>query len=309
MNPAYSIVLFTTAAGAGYGLVVMLALHALTADPGAGTTPTLVALGLAGLLVTIGLLSSTFHLGHPERAWRALTQWRSSWLSREGVLAVACYLPALAWAWRLWQGQPLPVALPLATAALALATVYATSMIYASLRTVDAWHGGDVPLNYLLLALASGAVLWLAIRQWAGIADARDVVTAALLVAAAAFAKQRYWHRIDAAAPTSTLASATGLGRLGAVSTLYWPHTEDNYLLKEMGYVVARRHAAKLRRIALVAGFALPLVAVCASLALGDALATALVTVAALSLALGLVVERWLFFAEAKHAVMNYYGR
>ncbi len=158
-------------------------------------------------------------------------------------------------------------------------------------------------------ALVSGAVLWLAIRQWAGIADARDVVTAAVLVAAAAFAKQRYWHRIDAAVPTSTLASATGLGRLGAVSTLYWPHTEDNYLLKEMGYVVARRHAAKLRRIALVAGFALPLVAVCASLALGDALATALVTVAALSLALGLVVERWLFFAEAKHAVMNYYGR
>jgi len=309
MNPAWSIIFFTTAAGAGYGLVALLAAYALAGDAAAGGTPALFALALSGLLVSAGLLSSTFHLGHPERAWRALTQWRSSWLSREGVLALACYVPALAWAWQLWRGAPAGSVLPLATALLAVATVYATSMIYASLKTIDAWHRGGVPLNYLLLALASGAVLWLALRQWAGVADARDAVVTAALLFVAALAKRRYWAAIDTRAPTSTLESATGLGSLGAVSSLSWPHTEDNYLLKEMGYVVARRHAAKLRRIAVICAFVLPFAAALASVALADAVGSALLALAVLSLALGLVIERWLFFAEAKHAVALYYGR
>lgn len=309
MNPAYSIIFFTTAAGAGYGLVVMLALASLRGSPAASGTPALLALLLAGLLVTSGLLSSTFHLGHPERAWRALSQWRSSWLSREGVLALACYPPALAWAWLLWVGDEVGPLLPVIGAALALATVYATSMIYASLKTVDAWHRGGVPLNYLLLALASGAVLWLALCQWAGDADALDAATVVMFVAAAAIAKLRYWRAIDTLTPTSTLDSATGLAALGRVSSLAWPHTEANYLLKEMGYVVARRHVAKLRRIALTCAFALPLAGALASVALSDFAGSTALAAAVLALALGLVVERWLFFAEAKHAVAVFYGR
>lgn len=309
MNPAYSIVFFTTAAGAGYGLVAILALYAASGDAASHGALALAALALAAVLVSAGLLSSTFHLGHPERAWRALTQWRSSWLSREGVLALVCFLPALAWAWQLWRGADVAPMLPLASAALALATVYATSMIYASLKTVDAWHRGDVPLNYLLLALASGAVLWLALRQWSGVADARDAVLTGFLVICAGLAKWRYWTAIDRQAPTSTLASATGLGALGAVSSLAWPHTEANYLLKEMGYVVARRHARKLRRIAAVCAFVLPALVAFASVAFSDAAGSLLLGLAVAALTLGLLVERWLFFAEAKHAVAIFYGR
>lgn len=309
MNPAYSIVFFTTAAGAGYGLIAILALYAASGDAASRGALALTALALAAVLVSAGLLSSTFHLGHPERAWRALTQWRSSWLSREGVLALAGYLPALAWAWQLWRGTGVDPVLPLASAALALATVYATAMIYASLKTVDAWHRGAVPLNYLLLALASGGLLWLALRQWSGVADARDAAVTAALLVCAGLAKWRYWSTIDRQAPTSTLASATGLGALGAVSSLAWPHTEQNYLLKEMGYVLARRHARKLRRIAAVCAFALPALAALASVALNDAAGSVLLGLAVPALALGLIVERWLFFAEAKHAVAVFYGR
>ena len=93
MHPAISVIFFTAASGAGYGLLALLGIAVpgglLPADPWFGVA----ALGLALALVSAGLLSSTFHLGHPERAWRAVSQWRSSWLSREGVAALATYIP------------------------------------------------------------------------------------------------------------------------------------------------------------------------------------------------------------------------
>src|SRR5215467_6298631 len=98
MHPAYSVIFFTTASGAGYVLLALLglfgALGLLPADPVLGV----VGFGLGFVMVGAGLISSTFHLGHPERAWRAFSQWRSSWLSREGVLAVATFVPAAIFA-------------------------------------------------------------------------------------------------------------------------------------------------------------------------------------------------------------------
>ncbi len=93
MHPAYSVIFFTTATGAGYGLLALNGLAAafgqLPADRGFAVASVLVSY----VLIVGGLLSSTFHLGHPERAWRALSQWRSSWLSREGVLAIVAFAP------------------------------------------------------------------------------------------------------------------------------------------------------------------------------------------------------------------------
>jgi hypothetical protein len=95
MNPAYSVILFTTASGAGYGLLALLGFVGFNHGPASSFIFGLVAIVIALGLITIGLLSSTFHLGHPERAWRAFSQWRSSWLSREGVAAVVTYGPAV----------------------------------------------------------------------------------------------------------------------------------------------------------------------------------------------------------------------
>ena len=77
MHPAYSVIVFTCASGAGYGLLIWLALAGVVGGwtaraPGLG----LAGFGLAFALITIGLLSSTAHLGRPERAWRAFSQWR-----------------------------------------------------------------------------------------------------------------------------------------------------------------------------------------------------------------------------------------
>ena len=143
MHPAYSVILFTTASGAGYGLLALLGLvgfnHGQASSLAFGLTAMVIALGL----ITVGLLSSTFHLGHPERAWRAFSQWRSSWLSREGVAAVITYVPALLFglAWSgLIEAPGLIGPLGLLTAVMAMVTVFCTAKIYSTLTTIRAWN-------------------------------------------------------------------------------------------------------------------------------------------------------------------------
>ncbi|WP_135466635.1 dimethyl sulfoxide reductase anchor subunit family protein [Crenalkalicoccus roseus] len=308
MRPSASIILFTTAAGAGYGMLFWLGLlRPLGLVPG-GTAFGLIALGIALFLVTLGLLSSTAHLGRPERAWRAFSQWRSSWLSREGVAAIATYPLAGLFGLAVllgWEGMAAVAGL--LAAAGAAATVYCTGMIYASLRPVRQWRHPLVVPGYLLLSAFSGATLLAMTAAYWGRAAA-PALLAALGAAAAILLKRAYWRDIDTAPPVATVESATGLGAIGPTRPLDPPHTETNYLLREMGFRIARKHAAKLRRIALGAGFAAPLaLAVLALLAGGTLLPVVLLSAAATLAILGLLVERWLMFAEATHTVTLYY--
>jgi len=312
MHPAKSVIYFTTASGAGYGLMVWLAVMGafgfLPADRPFG----IVGFGLAFFLIITGLLSSTGHLGRPERAWRALSQWRSSWLSREGVSAILTFGPtglyALGWV-VLGQNTGLVGLIGLAGALMSLITVYFTSMIYASLKAIPAWSNRWTSLGYLLMALMSGALIILALQAGFGLGYiAVTIKISVALLALAGVLKLAYWRAIQTDPARSTAESATGLGQFGKVHMIESPHGEDNYLLKEMGYKVARKHAGKLRRIALVTGFILPMAMVAAIMVLGLPYVAALSFLALISAGIGLVVERWLFFAEAKHAVTLYYG-
>jgi DMSO reductase anchor subunit len=123
---------------------------------------------------------------------------------------------------------------------------------------------------------------------------------------AAGVVKWAYWQHIDTAPPVATIESATGLGSIGAVRALEAPHTEENYLLREMGYAIARKHAARLRWIALAIGIVVP--AILLLIGIGVA-GMVLAPIAALAALAGIYVERWLFFAEATHTVTLYYGR
>lgn len=310
MHPAYSVILFTTASGAGYGLLVWLALAA-TAGIGTAAAPLgFFGVGLALILITIGLLSSTFHLGRPERAWRALSQWRTSWLSREGIAALATYVPAAALGYGLAFGNWRPDTLALAAAlsiAGAIATLWCTGMIYRSLPTIRAWSKPHVPSLYLALSLSTGGLLFALLQAILG-QPLRPAVVGALLATGIAWVvKTSYWEAIDSEPRTLTVGSATGLGHLGRVGLLDPPHTRPNYVMKEMGYQVARKHAAELRRLAVLLLFAAPIVLLLLVL-LGAALAPFLLAVAVLCAAVGVLLERWLFFAEAEHAAMLYYG-
>ncbi len=310
MHPAYSVIFFTTATGAGYGMLALFGLAAvfglLPADRGFAVA----SLVVAYVLIVSGLLSSTFHLGHPERAWRALSQWRSSWLSREGVLAIAAFGPTGLFAYggviMSETGGVFALAGLLGAVTCGL-TVYATSMIYASLRTVRAWTDRWVTPVYLGLSLATGALLANALAHGFGVALELDGIAAAGLILAAVL-KAGYWRSIDGRGGDSTPESATGLGNLGAVRLLDPPHTGTNFLMTEMGYRVAQQHAAKLRRIAFVAGIAVPFVLTVTAMVSTGVLPAIAAILAVLSAAIGVLIERWLFFAEAKHTVTLYYG-
>lgn len=308
MHPSLSVIFFTTASGAGYGLLALLGVLAPFGVLPTDRTFGLVALALALAAITAGLVSSAFHLGQRQRAWRAFSQWRSSWLSREGVAAVATYLPAglfgIGW---VFLGVILKAAGLLAALG-AVATVFCTAMIYRSLKPVPRWHNQWVVPNYLALALMSG-MLWLMLVLQ--IFDPRPQLTGVvpIVIALAAFLKLAYWRSIDGAPATSTAGSATGLGSFGTVRLFEAPHTSENYLLKEMGFRIARKHAAKLRRIALALGFGLPFLLSFVPFVVSGWLAIEAALLAAVVGTVGVFIERWLFFAEARHAVTLYYGR
>lgn len=308
MHPSLSVILFTTASGAGYGLLALLGVLVPF-----GILPTdrmfgLVALALALGAITAGLVSSAFHLGQRQRAWRAFSQWRSSWLSREGVAAVATYLPAglfgIGW---VFLGVVLKAA-GLLSALGAIGTVFCTAMIYRSLKPIPRWHNRWVVPNYLALALMSGTLWLMAVLPIFG-AQPELYGLAPAVIVLAAILKLAYWRSIDGAPATSTAGSATGLGSLGTVRLFEAPHTSENYLLKEMGFKIARKHAAKLRRIAMGLGFGLPFLLSLVPFVASGWPAIAAAFVAAVLGTVGVFVERWLFFAEAQHTVTLYYGR
>jgi DMSO reductase anchor subunit len=287
MHPAPSVILFSTLSGAGFGLLFFLGLG----WPAPLGLTAFLWFGLGYALAVGGLISSTLHLGHPERAWRAFSQWRSSWLSREGVAAVAGLILMAPAVLAQMAGTRLPwIAIP--AGVICLATVLTTAMIYAQLRTVPRWHHWSTPPLFLALALAGGAML------------AGHNRTAAALLAVAALLQLWWWQDGDRrfGRAAVTLGSATGLGPAATVRSLAPPHTGPNYLTTEMVHVIGRRHSGRLRVIALTLGYALPLALM---LAPAHPAPTAL---AALSHLTGVLASRWLFFAEAEHVVGLYYG-
>jgi DMSO reductase anchor subunit len=309
MHPAFSVIFFTTASGAGYGLMTLLAIlqagHVLPTDPVLGAVGFVIALGL----ITAGLLSSTFHLGHPERAWRALSQWKSSWLSREGVYAIATYLPAViyaaGWVFSDWRDSLFTLT-GMVAAVLSMQTVYCTSMIYASLKTIRAWSNRWTVIGYFSLSIMTGALILNALATCFGYYPPAIFWTTAITIVVAGFVKMRYWRFIDTNPSECTAETATGLK--GTVVLLESPHTQENYLQKEMGYQIARKHSDKLRQLAIAAAFVGPVLLTTLAHISPPASAAPLSVLAVLLAAIGVLIERWLFFAEAKHTVTLYYG-
>lgn len=311
MHPAFSVVFFTTATGAGYGLLALLGVLA-----GQGFIPPDFWLGLTGMglalgLISAGLLSSAGHLGRPERAWRAFSQWRSSWLSREGVASVATFMPAglfgIGWV-VLGRTSGWVAVAGLLAAIGAVATVCTTGMIYASLKPIAQWHSRFTLPGYLIFSAMTGCVLLNALLQGFAVGS-NTLLAAALLLTVLGWGwKLATWHYNDRLEIPTTANTATGLAG-GTVRSMEWPHTEENYLLKEMGFRIARKHSVRLRQITQVLAFALPALLLVAAFALPWPCAAVSSMLAAIAQLAGMLVERWLFFAEAKHTVTLYYGR
>lgn len=289
MHPAPSVIFFSTFSGLGFGLLVFLGLG-MPATTGVNA---FIFFTIAYLLAVGGLISSTFHLGHPERALKAFTQWRTSWLSREAWCAVlALLVMALYGAGLVFFGQRWTL-LGIVGALLSLGTVYTTSMIYTQMKTVPRWHSALTPANFLSLCIGGGALL------------AGQTTWAVILLALAGAIQLATWLHGDKALASSgtDMATATGLGHIGTVRAFEPPHTGTNYLLREFVYVIGRKHAQKLRVIAILLMAVLPVIFLLLPFNHWIALLAVLAHVA------GVLTARWLFFAQAEHVVGLYYGK
>ncbi|APZ44247.1 dimethyl sulfoxide reductase anchor subunit family protein [Acidihalobacter ferrooxydans] len=312
MHPALSVIFFTVTSGAGFGLYSLTAvLQLFRLGPSLDRTQLLVALVTSLVLIIAGLLSSTGHLANPKNAWRSFMRVKTSWLSREAVLAVAFFPFAFLYLIGvIFYGAHVPiffVTMGLIGIIFGFITVFATGMIYACLKTMRQWNTPLVPANYLLMGLTLGALIHMAIEAYFG-ADLQFIsgVAGTALVMTGVM-KGIYYFWIDrVSGPTINTATTFTRARVRLLDT---GHTAGTFLTEEFGYQISEGLRSVLRTLVFVLGFILPLilVALAAYLAPGAG-AFALAVTAVVSSYVGKMIERWLFFAEARHVVNLYHG-
>ena len=306
MNPAFSVIAFTLLAGAAQGLVVALACAAL-GGVAAGRGFLLAALGLALVMLVAGLGASFLHLGRPERAWRAAAMWRTSWLSRE-VIVLPAFTALVALWWLLaWGGHAAPALLAVAALALAALLWLCTAQIYACLRFIQEWAHPLTLLNYTLVGLASGCVLACALAASFG--------ERALLAAAAPWALTltfAAWAGRTAALlrnaglkPKSTAQSATGI-RAERLVQKSMGMSAGAFNTREFFHRASALAVQRVRWALHGLGFALPAALMITAAQTGSTQA-AWWWLAVVSQVPGLLAERWLFFAQARHPQNLYY--
>lgn len=289
MHPAPSVIIFNTFSGLGFGLLFWLGLGVIVPTG----ISAFIWFTIAYLFAVGGLISSTFHLGHPERAIKAFSQWRTSWLSREGVCAVFALIVMALYGAALVFLQTRLAPLGIIGGLAALGVVFTTAMIYAQMKTVPRWRHWTTPAMYLLLSIGGGALL----SGQVTIAIGLLLIGAALQILAWVSGDGRF------KASATSLESATGLGHIGKVRAFEPPHTGTNYLMREFIHQVGRKHSRNLRIITIALAFALPVILLLLPFTHW------LAALALLSHIAGVLTLRWLFFAEAEHVVGLYYGK
>jgi sulfite dehydrogenase (quinone) subunit SoeC len=296
MHPAFSVIFFTVTSGLGYGLVSLLIIAGLIGFGDLGREQLLYGSAAAIIFITLGLLSSTLHLANPKNAWRAMSRFRTSWLSREGVFAILFYPIILLYLYAVWvENTQLTLIMGIISVFLAMITVFSTGMIYACLKTIRQWNTALTPANYLTLGLMLGGLFL------ASIHNNQSLVNLAMaLIVLAAVNKLMYYAWISE--PTGpSINTATGFTN-AVVRILETGHTAGTFLTQEFGHHISQ--SFMLRSLVFGLGFILPLIL----LALSTTDSVILVYIATISAYIGILVERWLFFAEARHVVNLYHG-
>ncbi len=296
-------ILLTTLIGAGQGLfLAVFAVDLLKAE--AAKSLVLAACGVTLLLLAGGLIASFFHLGRPERAWRAASQWRTSWLSREVIVlpafmgAVAMYGLSVLFAIE----RKVSLLIGAGGAIICIALFVCTAMIYACLKFLQEWHTPLTLVNYLLLGTASGFTLSvpmavLAYPQFAGV-----LALAATIIGAAAYLVRCISMLRNARLrPKSTTASAIGIDH-PRIAQKAQGFMGGSFNTREFFHGRPDRVVRAVRWAFLLLAFPLP------AWLLGWGGGSLQVFVAAFALHFaGLLAERWIFFAEAKHPQNIYY--
>ena len=304
MNPAFSVIIFTTLAGAAQGMVLCLALAVLLGvlpQDAAMLAPSLaVALGM----LAAGLVASLFHLGHPERAWRAVLMWRTSWLSRE-VIVLPAFMGVVGMWWLLNRQGAGGNLLPFLAIVLAFALWLCTGMIYVCIRFIQEWAHPITVLNFVLMGVSSGLILTCLMAQASGQADfaSRLLPWALALTVAAWGSRMLSLQRNAGLKPVSTLQSATGI-RAQKLQQKSMGMSAGAFNTREFFHQATQAAFKQVKLSFIVLAFAVPTACLVGALASGG---LQLVWFAMLAQCAGLLAERWFFFAQARHPQNLYY--
>jgi sulfite dehydrogenase (quinone) subunit SoeC len=317
MNPAFSVVFLTTLSGTAQGLLIALVGVEFAASLGivaGGAAPQpmfyVVGAALSVVLGALGLLASFFHLGHPERAWRAIAMWRTSWLSRECLCLPAFLACAFFYGVAHEFGSPWSMAIGLLGVLASAALFVCTAMIYACLRFLQEWATPLTLVNFVLLGCASGFTLATACAAW--LAPGLMGLLAAcacLLTVAGCISRSASLVRNARLRPKSTVQSATGIKGVKVVQTSRG-FTAGAFNLREFFHGKSKGTLRRVKWAFLAGAFALPFVLT----ALGAhvrpfGLSMVLLCAACAIQYVGLLAERWFFFAEARHPQNLYYAQ
>jgi sulfite dehydrogenase (quinone) subunit SoeC len=299
MKPALSVIFFTVFSGAGLGLAIWTLIastmpHHIRMDVATFHK----AIGIAIALTGAGLFSSTLHLANRKNAIYALTRWKTSWLSREGVFALLFFPLIALHLFAIHRGY---AALALFTLVLtitcALAILFCTGMIYACLKTVPRWNTWMTPAKYVVFGLMSGAVLFTSVLSLRPV-EVGPIRTPMMALVFLALGVVLYFAYLLKHPHTHTIESALGVTQ-GRVRILDVGHSHSTFLTNEFGFQLARDKAHLLRWLAILWAFVIPFTLLAW---------THWYWVATVFCVAGLLVERWLFFAEAEHVVRLYHG-
>ena len=306
MHPPFSMIFFTTLAGAAQGLLLVLVGIQLAVQWRLAEAPqALFTTGAAVILVfsAIGLVAATFHLGRPMRAWRSAAMWRTSWLSREVIVLPAFMAAVAAWGGLHWMGTPSMVAAILA-AALALLLYLCTGMIYAAVKAIRQWATPLTPLNYALLGISSGMLLATALTAWLApqFAPTLAKLTICLIIAGALTRGATLWRNLRLV-PTTTTQTAIGV-RHPKVEQKAQGAMGGSFNTREFFHGRTPQTVAAIRWTSALLGFAFPVLALALAPAATSAALLAMLCVIQL---IGMLAERWSFFAEGQHPQNLYY--
>lgn len=299
MHPAFSVLFFTVTSGFGYGFLFCLLLNQSMGWLSLERQTFLSCVAIATIVFTLGLLSSTQHLANPKNAWRSFVRFRTSWLSREAVLAIIGYpIFTLAVAALYFDWPSGVISLTVAISLLLIvALVYCTAMIYASLKTIPQWHTAWVPVAFMLFAASSGLVCLGQALEW----QSPVLKFGVLLLLAVSLVVKLFYFRYVGKPTRSSINTATSFSQ-AKVTLFDSGHSSKNFLQREFVYEVGPQTTTLARVVSLLLAFVVP------AILIGVWLSPISAWVAIASMYIGLLLERWLFFVEAKHVVRHYYG-
>ena len=308
MHPSKSIIFFTVISGTGYGIFIGLLFNLLFEEISYGLEYKIYLSLASFLMISLGLLSSTLHLGHPERAWRAFSQWKTSWLSREGLAAIITYIPMTLFYFFWIMNVKGYFILLILTSVFSIITIFCTGQMYASLKTIPAWNNPLVTPIYILNGITVGSLFVYTLNFHFNYNFNLFENFIYFILGLNLICKVIYWISINKKTNTS-IQTAVGI-KSKNITFFEGPHTGKNYLTTEMINTIEKQNSNFLRMIFCILTFIIPgyMIIQYSSLVVDESILKVSMIIVFIFALTGMIIERYLFFIQSKHVVGLYYG-